>query len=277
MVELEADDALASAAASAAADRRVGQVVICTPDKDLAQCVRADRVVQLDRRSGVLNDEAAVVEKFGVSPTSIPDWLALVGDSADGFPGLPGWGKRSAALVLSEFGHLGAIPDAARHWPAALRNSVRSADKLAVVLAEGREPRRALPRARHAAPRRDDPPRRGGAPLGGAAGRVRLLGRAPQEPRPAAAGEQARPVAVPRRPPRRPGASPSRGVWSLPFSRGRELARQWAQRRRAVRNRRFRRAAERGPGRLGPPLVRRAPLARGARGGGGDRPANPPP
>ncbi len=182
MVELEADDALASAAASAAADRRVGQVVICTPDKDLAQCVRARRVVQLDRRSGVLSDEAAVVEKFGVPPTSIPDWLALVGDSADGFPGLPGWGKRSAALVLSEFGHLGAIPDAARHWPAALRNSVRSADKLALVLAEGRE---LAERVLELATLRLDEtilPDVEGGPARGAAGRVALRS-APAEPR----------------------------------------------------------------------------------------------
>ncbi|HVB04852.1 MAG TPA: 5'-3' exonuclease H3TH domain-containing protein [Acidimicrobiales bacterium] len=138
MVELEADDALASAATTAAADARVSQVVICTPDKDLAQCVSGSRVVQLDRRSGVVSDEAGVIEKFGVAPASIPDWLALVGDSADGFPGLPGWGKRSAAVVLSHYGHIAAIPDAAHDWPPALQRAARGAEKLAATLAEGR-------------------------------------------------------------------------------------------------------------------------------------------
>src|SRR5580658_9803222 len=109
MTDLEADDALASAAAVAADDASVRQVVICTPDKDLAQCVVGDRVVQLDRRKDVITDEDGVRAKFGVSPRSIPDWLALVGDSADGFPGLPGWGKRSAALVLAHYEHLDAI------------------------------------------------------------------------------------------------------------------------------------------------------------------------
>jgi 5'-3' exonuclease len=122
MVELEADDALAGAAAAAAEDPRVTQVVICTPDKDLGQCVRGARVVQLDRRNRVVYDEARVTAKFGVAPPSIPDWLALVGDSADGYPGLPGWGARSAAAVLARWGHLEAIPDRPGDWAVPLRN-----------------------------------------------------------------------------------------------------------------------------------------------------------
>ena len=114
MVEFEADDALAAAAAMAAADPRVEQVVVCTPDKDLAQCVRGDRVVQLDRRTRELRNEAAVQQKFGVLPASIPDWLALVGDSADGYPGLPGWGARSAATVLARYRAPRAHSDAGR-------------------------------------------------------------------------------------------------------------------------------------------------------------------
>ena len=110
MVEFEADDALASAAAAAAADPRVERVIICTPDKDLAQCVRGTRVVQLNRRTRTVFDEAGVTAKFGVPPASIPDYLALVGDAADGFPGLPGWGAKSAAAVLARYGHLEAIP-----------------------------------------------------------------------------------------------------------------------------------------------------------------------
>ena len=122
MVELEADDALAGAAAAAAEDSRVEQVVICTPDKDLGQCVRGTRVVQLDRRRRVVYDEAGVTAKFGVGPASIPDLLALVGDAADGYPGLPGWGARSAAAVLAHYGHLEAVPDAPGQWAVALRN-----------------------------------------------------------------------------------------------------------------------------------------------------------
>lgn len=110
MVDLEADDALASAAAVAADDPVVEQVVICTPDKDLAQCVRGARVVQVDRRQNLVYDEAGVMTKYGVSPASIADWLALVGDSADGYPGLPGWGARSAAAVLTRYGHIEDIP-----------------------------------------------------------------------------------------------------------------------------------------------------------------------
>ncbi len=139
MVELEADDALASAAAVAAEDPAVAQVVICTPDKDLAQCVEGTRVVQLDRRRDTVIDEPGVVEKFGVSPPSIPDWLALVGDSADGFPGLSGWGKVSAAAVLAHYGHLEAIPDHLGDWEEAVRKKVRGAAGLAGRLAEQRE------------------------------------------------------------------------------------------------------------------------------------------
>jgi len=105
MVEFEADDALASAAAKAANDDRVRQIFICTPDKDLSQCVVGTRVVQLDRRRDLLRDEAGVVDKFGVRPQSIPDYLAAVGDTADGFPGLAGWGAKAAALVLSQYRH----------------------------------------------------------------------------------------------------------------------------------------------------------------------------
>ena len=116
MVEFEADDALASAAAAAALDPRVGRVVICTPDKDLAQCVRGTRVVQMIRRTRVIRDEAGVIAKFGVPPASIPDYLALVGDAADGYPGLPGWGAKSAAAVLARYGHLESIPGDWRTW-----------------------------------------------------------------------------------------------------------------------------------------------------------------
>jgi 5'-3' exonuclease len=116
MVEFEADDALAAAAQAAARDPRVERVIICTPDKDLAQCVRGARIVQLNRRTRVIRDEAGVVQKFGVPPTSIPDYLALVGDSADGFPGLPGWGAKSASAVLAKFGHLESIPPDWREW-----------------------------------------------------------------------------------------------------------------------------------------------------------------
>jgi 5'-3' exonuclease len=135
MVELEADDALASAATVAADDGQVEQVVICTPDKDLAQCVVGSRVVQLDRRKDVITDEDGVREKFGVSPGSIADWLGLVGDAADGFPGLAGWGKRSAAVVLAHYEHIDAIPDAVRDWDPTLLKAVRGADRLAATLA----------------------------------------------------------------------------------------------------------------------------------------------
>jgi 5'-3' exonuclease len=116
MVEFEADDALAAAAAAAAQDARVERVIICTPDKDLAQCVRGKRVVQLNRRTRVVRDEAGVIQKFGVSPASIPDYLALVGDASDGYPGLPGWGAKSTATVLARFAHLEGIPTDWREW-----------------------------------------------------------------------------------------------------------------------------------------------------------------
>src|SRR6202047_4836874 len=116
MVEFEADDALAAAAVAAARDARVERVIICTPDKDLAQCVRGTRIVQLNRRTRVTYDEAGVIKKFGVSPESIPDYLALVGDSADGYPGLPGWGAKSSAAVLAKFLHLESIPEDYREW-----------------------------------------------------------------------------------------------------------------------------------------------------------------
>jgi 5'-3' exonuclease len=135
MVEFEADDALAAAAAMAEGDRRVEQVVVCTPDKDLSQCVRGARVVQLDRRTREVRDEDAVRRKFGVSPVSIPDWLALVGDSADGYPGLPGWGAKSAAAVLARYEHFEHIPARAAEWDV----SVRGSEKLAATLTEQRE------------------------------------------------------------------------------------------------------------------------------------------
>ena len=135
MVEFEADDALAAAAARAAKDPRVTQVVVCTPDKDLAQCVRGDRVIQLDRRREERRNEAGVQQKFGVTPASIPDWLALVGDSADGFPGLPGWGASSASTVLARYGHLEHIPGLATEWDVPLRGAAR----LAATLTEQRE------------------------------------------------------------------------------------------------------------------------------------------
>ena len=130
MVRYEADDALASAAAKAARDPRVRQVLVCTPDKDLAQCVVGARVVQLDRRRGILRDAAGVVEKWGVRPESIPDYLAVVGDSADGFPGLPGWGPKAAALTFSRYLHLEDVPQDWRQW----HPSIRGAQRLSAVL-----------------------------------------------------------------------------------------------------------------------------------------------
>ncbi len=130
MIEFEADDALAAAAGAAAADPRVERVIICTPDKDLAQCVRGTRVVQLNRRTREFFDEAGIVAKFGVPPASIPDYLALVGDAADGFPGLPGWGAKSTAAVLAEYEHLEAIPADPRDWNVAVANSAKLAQTL---------------------------------------------------------------------------------------------------------------------------------------------------
>jgi 5'-3' exonuclease len=135
MVEFEADDALAAAAAAAARDARVERVIICTPDKDLGQCVRGSRVVQLNRRTRVTLDEAGVIQKFGVLPESIPDYLALVGDTADGYPGLPGWGAKSSAAVLAKFVHLESIPADHREWHV----NVASAGTLANTLSRERE------------------------------------------------------------------------------------------------------------------------------------------
>ncbi len=122
MIEYEADDAMAAAALIAAQDERVERIILCTPDKDLAQCVRKDRIVQLDRRKRVTRDEAGVQAKFGVTPESIPDYLALVGDTADGYPGLSGWGAKSTAAVLSRYIHVEHIPDDWKTWEAHVLN-----------------------------------------------------------------------------------------------------------------------------------------------------------
>ncbi len=151
MVEFEADDALAAAAEAAARDPRVERVVICTPDKDLAQCVRGTRVVQLNRRTRVVLDEAGVIAKYGLPPASIPDFLALVGDAADGYPGLPGWGAKSAAAVLARYGHLEAIPGDWRTW------GVNAASPAALAQTLERERDRALLFRRLATLRTDIP------------------------------------------------------------------------------------------------------------------------
>jgi 5'-3' exonuclease len=130
MVELEADDALAGAALSLSKLPKVSRVYICTPDKDLAQCVKDDRVVQLDRRARQVRNEAGVREKFGVQPSSIPDYLALVGDTADGYPGLAGWGEKSAGALIGSYAHLEAIPRSSLDW----KVKVRGADRLAETL-----------------------------------------------------------------------------------------------------------------------------------------------
>jgi 5'-3' exonuclease len=135
MVEFEADDALAAAARAAAADPRVDRVIICTPDKDLSQSVSGTRIVQLNRRTRELRDEAGVVKKFGVPPPSIPDYLALVGDASDGYPGLPGWGPKSSAAVLARFGHLESIPEDGKGWGV----NVANAGGLALTLARERD------------------------------------------------------------------------------------------------------------------------------------------
>lgn len=132
MVEYEADDAIAAAADRFAMDRRVERILICTPDKDLAQCVRGDRVVLWDRRRDLVYDDAGVRAKWGVPPEGVADRLALVGDAADGFPGLPGWGEKSAAAVVARYGHLEAVPADAAEWDVA----VRGADGLAATLRE---------------------------------------------------------------------------------------------------------------------------------------------
>jgi 5'-3' exonuclease len=135
MKEFEADDGLASAAALAWADPRIEKIQIMTPDKDLAQCVQGTRVVMVDRRKGVTLDEGGVIEKFGVAPASIPDYLALVGDAADGFPGLAGWGAKSASKLLAKWQLIEAIPDDPEAWGVAVRGAAR----LAATLAGGRE------------------------------------------------------------------------------------------------------------------------------------------
>jgi 5'-3' exonuclease len=135
MVEFEADDALAAAATLAERDARVKRVIICTPDKDLAQCVRGSRVIQRNRRTGAETDEEGVKKKFGVPPQSIPDYLALVGDASDGYPGLPGWGAKSSAAVLAKFGRLEAIPEDSRDWHV----DVPRASALAATLVQQRE------------------------------------------------------------------------------------------------------------------------------------------
>ena len=134
MVEFEADDALAAAAQQAAESRDVEQVIICTPDKDLSQCVRGTRVVQFDRRKRETRDEPGVVTRFGVGPASIPDYLALVGDSADGFPGIPGWGEKASGTVLGRYTHLETIPASAAQWDVAVRGAAR----LSAALEENR-------------------------------------------------------------------------------------------------------------------------------------------
>lgn len=136
MVEFEADDALATAAARFDAEAQVDQVVIASPDKDLAQCIRGSRVVCLDRRRGRLLDEPGTVEKFGVSPASIPDWLALVGDAADGIPGIPRWGAKSAATVLARYRRIEAIPDDASRWEVEVRGAFALAESLRVLRPE---------------------------------------------------------------------------------------------------------------------------------------------
>ena len=130
MIEFEADDALASAAAKAAQDDRVRQIIICSPDKDLSQCVVGSRVVQLDRQRKTVRDEAGVIGKFGVKPSSIPDYLAVVGDSADGFPGISGWGSKTAAAVFSKYPHLEEIPKDWRYWYPMLRRARPLAESL---------------------------------------------------------------------------------------------------------------------------------------------------
>jgi len=130
MTEYEADDAMASAARIAGNDARVSRVYLCTPDKDLSQCVEGDRIVQVDRRRGEVRDADGVRAKFGVSPESIPDWLALTGDTADGFPGLKGWGAKSSALVLQEYLHLENIPRDPSQWRVKVRGAIRLAETL---------------------------------------------------------------------------------------------------------------------------------------------------
>ena len=135
MIEYEADDALAAAAARAARDPQLDRVIICTPDKDLSQCVSGTRVVQMNRRTRAIRDEAGVVARFGVPPASIPDYLALVGDAADGYPGLPGWGAKSTAAVLARYRHLESIPADSRTWGV----NAASPGRLALTLVRERD------------------------------------------------------------------------------------------------------------------------------------------
>ena len=178
MVEWEADDALAAAAMQAAADPAVERVVICTPDKDLAQCVRGERVVLMNRRTNAIIDEAGVVKKFGVRPASIPDYLALVGDAADGYPGLPGWGAKSTAAVLARFGRLEAIPADWREWGVNAKNPAA----LASTLAAGAGPRLAVQGSGHAAHRHPPVRFRRGPALDGPDRALRAACRATRAP-----------------------------------------------------------------------------------------------
>jgi 5'-3' exonuclease len=136
MIEFEADDAIATAAARFCDEPSLEKIVICSPDKDLTQCVRGERVVTSDRQRGVTLDESGVVAKFGVPPQSIPDYLALVGDTADGIPGVPRWGARSAATVLARYGHLESIPAQARDWDVKVRGAVALASGLSAMREE---------------------------------------------------------------------------------------------------------------------------------------------
>src|SRR5262249_19268114 len=131
MVEFEADDALAAGALAASRDSRVERVIVCTPDKDLGQCVSGTRIVQLNRRTQVIFDESGVMQKFGVPPSSIPDYLALVGDAADGYPGLKGWGPKSSSIILAKFLHLERIPSDFREWQVKVTGASTLADTLA--------------------------------------------------------------------------------------------------------------------------------------------------
>ena len=172
MVEFEADDALAAAAAALDEDARVDRVIICTPDKDLAQSVRGTRVVQLNRRTREIRDEAGVIARFGVPPSSIPDYLALVGDASDGYPGLRGWGAKSAAAVLARFGHLEAIPDDWHDWHANVTNPAA----LAQTLVARTRPRHAVSTTRDAAHRSRALRQRGSAEVAGTDDGIREAG-----------------------------------------------------------------------------------------------------
>ena len=172
MVEFEADDALAAGAAAAARDQRVDRVIICTPDKDLAQCVRGTRVVQLDRRNRAIRDEAGVIQKFGVAPESIPDYLALVGDTADGYPGLAGWGAKSTAAVLAKYIHLESIPADWREW----RVNAANAGALAHTLSEQARSGDAFQNAGHAPHGHPAFRRRGSIAMERAQARIRRAG-----------------------------------------------------------------------------------------------------